>query len=189
MPINETATKIFAEAEKKLHDDFTSFLEQLSCSEGTPEGKFMERVLEWKNNRLHHLYLYMMFEHAFDTENTLNFFDSLNSFVANCLLDDAFYHLEWVKADYLMTDVEFHGHTMRRAQTQWLPGGRLKTMVTTKEDPEGRPTVRWTNGDDESHSQDVHALLEAMDIMEQRESDQTEKMQRILGTLKDRKNT
>jgi hypothetical protein len=101
---------------------------------------------------------------AFDM-NPLLFMGSFGSFVGNCLLDDSSFKIEWRKPD-------LNGYSLK-----WLPNGEFQTIVTTKDDPKGKPLlVRSSDDDGET---DVALIMEAMDILEEREKIRAAKFKEI----------
>lgn len=186
MTINPDALTIFKSAEATLQANFTRLLEQMRSNEGTPVGVFMERVVAWRasaeNRSDKKQFLFCIFEKAFNTIDDMSFFSSFGSFVGNCLLDDSYYAIEWRKPDYIWTEETFAGKVIKIPEIQYISGGNIKTMLTTKEDPDGRPFVVWAHDDTPNHETAAEPLLEAMDIMEQREAKRQADFAKHLGS-------
>jgi hypothetical protein len=166
--MNKNVREIYDRAKADLHQDFERTLERLKEAEGTDVGVFMEKLLEWKYKKgsTHSQLAWEIFHRAIEIENEKCFFGSLNSFVGNCLLDDSYFAIEWRKPDYLYKTEVYGGIEVQAPELQWLPGGEFKTMLTTKDDPKGKPVVVWAH--DDNGTQNAKLLLEAMDIAEER---------------------
>lgn len=166
--MTDSLTKIYDRAQAQLQYDYENVLERLRNEEGTDVGTFLRKVLEWKTEKgsMRSQLVWEIFHKAISIEDELTFFGSINSFVGNCLLDDSYFTIEWHKTDYLITTEVFEGREIQNLDLQWLPNGDLKTMLTTKDDPQGKPVVLWAR--DDNGKQDPKLLIEAMEIAEQR---------------------
>lgn len=167
---NKAANRIFLTAQNQLNKDYQLFVNRLERNEGTSVGDFMERVLEWTQDSQRHQWLWVIFHEAFNVDNNLEFFNSFGSFVGNCLLDDSSFSIEWRKTDFLVSSVEVPGkENYEEWSLQYFPNGDLKTKLTTKDDPKGRPLVIWARTDGPEAKHDPKLLMEAMDIHEARQ--------------------
>jgi len=116
---------------------------------------FIRRALEWYCDKDKHQLLWEFMHKAVHMSDTL-FCDSLRSFVANCLLDDSAFKIEWRRTIY-----------DGQHRLIWLPNGEYKTEVTTKEDPKSTPVLLRDN----DGTQNATLLLEALFIADQREEE------------------
>lgn len=148
----------------KLNSDREGLERLLKDYHGNPVTDFIIRVLEWYNNKDKSQLLWEFTHKAFDM-NPLLFMGSFGSFVGNCLLDDSSFKIEWRKPD-------LNGYSLK-----WLPNGEFQTIVTTKDDPKGKPLLVWS-GDDDGET-DVALIMEAMDILEEREKIRAAKFKEI----------
>lgn len=166
--MTDDATKIYERAKARLQYDFESILRRLQESKDEDVTHFVQKLLEWNTDRrsMRSQLAWEIFHKAISIEDELTFFGSLNSFVGNCLLDDSYFTIEWRKTDYLVTTEVFEGREIQNLELQWLPNGDFKTKLTTKDDPEGKPVVIWSQ--DDNGKQDPKLLIEAMEIAEQR---------------------
>ena len=169
MKTNGNAEKILNKAQNQLQDAYMRIQERIEKNyEDT--GPFIQRLIDWVSDDSH-IMAYTMFHEAISVENPLNFFESLNSFVGNCLLDDRAFRIEWHKVFY---DENF--------ELVWDNAGEFKTVVTTKEDPESRPVVLRYNGD-ENRCHRALLLMEAMDILEAREKQRTKEIEEDMASF------
>jgi hypothetical protein len=160
--------EIYDRAKADLHQDFENIVGLLQDQRFPDVNAFLQKILEWKYKKgsTHSQLVWEIFHHAIEIEDEKCFFGSLNSFVSNCLLDDSYFAIEWRKPDYLYKTEVYGGIEVQAPELQWLPGGEIKTMLTTKDDPKGKPVVVWAH--DDNGTQDAKLLIEAMDIAEER---------------------
>lgn len=146
--MNHTDT-LFAFALNKLTADRERLDNLLEEQNGTDVGKFMQRVLEWRTEPKRQL-LWELFHEVIDMTD-MGFMGSFVGFVANNLLDDDAFRIEWRKP-YLDD----------KHNLVWLPNGEFKTVLTDKDDPKAEPVVVSDN----DGTQNVSLLMEAMDHKE-----------------------
>lgn len=139
----------------KLNSDREGLERLLNEYSNNPIGEFMLRVLDWYNSKEKNQMLWEFAHKAFDLDPLL-FMGSFGSFVGNCLLDDASFKIEWRKPEY-----------KDKYSLIWLPNGEFQTIITTKEDSQSKPLLLWSHDDD--GKTDVALIMEAMDILEERE--------------------
>lgn len=152
MNIDSVVNSIHSASVAKLEDDKNRFLELYQRAEPDVK-KFIEKFLEWGTHKERSQWRWEMFRTAFNLESC-EMLGNFYGFVANCLLDDSYFEIKWVKTCY----DENWGLI-------WLPNGDFKTVETTKDDPKGTPRVFHT-------SEGFHnplLLIEAMVIKEERE--------------------
>jgi len=150
------------EAQERLKQHHTDLINRLS-DEHTPDDvkAFIARVFQWRRDKNGRQWLWELFHEAMDM-SPLGFMDSFESFVANSLLDDSAFRIEWRK--------NFHG-------------GVCKTVLTTKDDPKAAPVVVLDN----DGTQQVALLMEAMDHKEwehRQRIEQEEEVERLLSAIK-----
>lgn len=161
---------IYEIAQKELENEYTSCINCMKeNSSDVGITSFVNRFFEWARDKEKGILLWEMF----DEPGTISIrpkeiFSSLHSFVANCLLDDSCFIVEYEKPVY-----------NKDYKLIWLPGGGFKKEKTTKDDPNGKPVVR--RGNDDNGTQNVDLLLEAMDIMEQRDKQRSIKLKKFLN--------
>jgi len=163
MKTKDQIESIHQKALGTLDSDRKSLERLLTEYSDFPIIPFIHRVLDWRCDKNKSQWLWEFAHQAFDLSPLL-FLGGFTSFVSNCLLDDSSFKIDWRKP-------ELNGH-----QLIWLPGGEFKTMLTTKEDPDSRPLLLWA-GDDGTSNVDI--LMEAMDLLEQRELERLRKAQEL----------
>lgn len=144
---------LFSMALNQLNADREGLNNLLEEERGTEVGKFMERALLWRTEASKKQHLWELFHEVIDMSD-MSFMGSFISFVANGLLDDSSFRVEWRKT---ILDEN------RRL---------FKTVLTTKDDPRAAPVILWGNDDD--GTQDVSLLMEAMDHKEWEEKQRQE---------------
>ena len=161
------------EAQERLKQHHTALINLLS-DEHTPDDvkAFIDRVFQWRRDRKNGCqWLWELFHEAMDM-SPLGFMDSFKSFVANSLLDDSAFRIEWRK------NFVDENHDL-----VWLPGGVCKTVLTTKDDPKAEPVVVLDN----DGTQQVALLMEAMDHKEwehRQRIEQEEELRRLFSKIK-----
>lgn len=150
------------QAKSCIDSDYGRICNMLAISD-IETRKFVDRVLEWysdKKNRCQ--WLYVMFEPsgALKVQEPTQFLASLASFVGNCLLDDSSFLIEWRKYHF----TENHSNIFDNSERGFV------TDLTTEDDPKSWPCVVAYPSNDNG-STDAAELLHAMDIMEQREKE------------------
>ena len=137
---------------------------------GSEVGDFIQRVLVWYQDKDRKQLLWEVFHQVFDLDPIL-FMGSFGSFVANCLLDDSAFRVEYRK---LFVD--------GKHDLVWEKDG-YKTVLSTKDDPKAEPVVIRDN----DGTQKVALLMEAMDHAEFRHFrriQENEELQEKLRALK-----
>ena len=142
---------LFSFALNKLTADRKRLDSLLEKQKGTDVGRFMERALEWRTEASKRQLLWELLHEVIDMSD-MGFMGSFTSFVANDLIDDGAFRVEWRKA--------FLDENKRLV---WLSGGDFKTVLTNKDDPKAQPVVVY---DVDEGTQDVCLLMEAMDHKE-----------------------
>jgi hypothetical protein len=142
----------------------TSLEELIEESKGSELEAFIQRVLSWYNdeNKIH--MLWEIFRNVFDLDPIL-FMGSFGSFVSSELLDDSAFRVEYRVLDKIKKDVAYQlGEKKITVSISDLvyENGELKTIPSTKEDPESEPIVFRDN----DGTQDIKLLMEAMDKAE-----------------------
>lgn len=169
---NENAQRLFEQAHAGLQEDLNN-IQQRTADASLPDvQKFVNLVLEWRTDPNQKQLLWEMFEEAFSTQDLLTFFGTFNSFVSNCLLANSCFAVEWRKPDYDLSGTESR-------EIQYLPDGCVKTILTTKEDPDSSAHVIWAHDEHPGHCSDAKVLIEAMEFMKQRNAEYMERMLKL----------
>ena len=133
-------------------------------------GVFIQRVLDWYFDKDKKHLLWEIFHKAFDLSPIL-FMGSFGSFVANCLLNNSTFRVEYHK---LFVDANFD---------LVYENGEHKTVLSSKDDPEAAPIVIIDN----DGVQQVSLLMEAMDKSEAiafRRHKENERLQELFKSIR-----
>lgn len=179
MPINLNALKILNGNQEAVKNDYEAILKRLEDKKHPKIVEFLNLVLAWHTDRVKSQWLWEMFGLAFNCDNPLDFFRSLNSFIGNCLLDDSYFLVEWREADLswsaYLTDDQAPVRDM-----EYDEYGRVKTILVSSESPRSRPRVKWIN-DGNLCNRDPQVLLDAMVVMEAREIEKMREYEELTG--------
>lgn len=169
MTTRDSLDELFSAARLRIeHDRYQ--IECLLDEEGEVSA-FVRRVLAWATDKEKSQLLWEFAHNVFDSAWSVGFLEALNSFVRNELLDDSSFRIKWMK---LQVD--------NNGQLVWSNTERGWALVeTTKDDPDGRPTL-FADPSGEG-SQQVELLMEAMDILEEREAEANRQRNKIEEVL------
>jgi len=143
------------EAQERLKQHHTALINLLS-DEHTPDDvkAFIDRVFEWRRDRKNGCqWLWELFHEAMDM-SPLGFMDSFKSFVANSLLDDSAFRIEW-----------------------------RKTLLTTKDDPKAEPVVVLDNDGTQQVALLMEAM-DHKEWEHRQRMEQEEELQRLFTKIK-----
>ena len=171
--IRSDAVKNIEETEDRLLDIHNEHI-------GTPIAEFIERIIGWFNDPQKRLLGYQIGEYIF-WDDEFNFLKKLCQFVSHEMLDDGSFVVKWMKPDYDYEEHEIKGKVLKLPTAVYV-NGRMRTKETNKDDPDGRPEIHY-GGD--YGTQDASVLLEAMDILEQRDLERHNRMIDLQNRLKD----
>lgn len=145
--------KIYCSAQADLENSFDSLNQKILEFKDDKIGEFILRCLDWYTDKSKKQLLWELFHEVWDF-SLLGFVASLDAFVANSLLDDYSFVVEW--RVYLYKD--------NRPVFDNSKFG-IKTTLSTRGNENSFPVVVGVGG----ASQDVSLLMEAMDEKERRE--------------------
>lgn len=153
--MNPNLQTVLTKAQDSLNTDLMIF-EGLKYKAHDPNiHEFLGKILEWrvKDNILE----WMMFSEVLDSDSLKDWLSSLNFFLGNTLMGNCCFSIEWRKVHY------------KNNQVQLGKSGEVEMILTTKEDPKARPVVVNCKFGYPGFSQDPKLLLEAMEILVERE--------------------